>query len=85
MVPEEVRSPSGNEKVETVLLEKDKKETGITKPKPNCACQDQNFVSANPSESLPLSQTEISISKNVIQPGFSRAIKRHRRGPGPNS
>ncbi|KAJ5406559.1 hypothetical protein N7465_007843 [Penicillium sp. CMV-2018d] len=32
-----------------------------------------------------LSETEITIRKNVIQPGFSRAIERHRRGPGPNS
>lgn len=42
-------------------------------------------VSANRPEFLSLSETEISISENVIQPGFSRAIERHRRGPSPHS
>lgn len=40
--PEEVRSPSENEKVETVLLEKDKKEKEITKP--NYPYQDPQIV-----------------------------------------
>lgn len=48
--PQEARSPSENEKVETVLLEKDKKEKEITKP--NCPDQDPNRVSVNPFESL---------------------------------
>ncbi|KAJ5960035.1 uncharacterized protein N7479_007185 [Penicillium vulpinum] len=83
---EEVRSPIvATKKVETVILEKDKKGKEKNRIKLHCSDKEPTRASVNPSEALSSSETEISIKKNVIQPGFSWAIQRHRRGPGPNS